>query len=131
MRFAAARATMSRPHARAVWAAPDREAAIAAAVESHGLDGSRMVEANEGPPLAPSDQAMLNHWLRSQPPIAEWTERDGFVTFYGAGYERHVHLGVGPSRPALPAGARIVVLGSDDLAVLDQPARYPWVASWV
>ncbi len=72
MRFAAARATMSRPHALAVWEAPDREAAIAAAVESHGLDGSRIVEANDGPPLAPSDQAMLTSpwgrlWMQDVP----------------------------------------------------------------
>lgn len=74
-----------------------------------------------------SDQAMINAWLQTQPPIAHWTERDGFVTFYGRGYERREHLGVGPNRPALPAGARIVVLGSADLEALEQPDRYPWI----
>lgn len=76
----------------------------------------------------PSDQAMVNHWLKSQPPIATWTERDGFVTYYGKGYERLEHLGVGPNRPDLPAGARIVVLGSADNAVLDEK-RFDWVRS--
>lgn len=79
----------------------------------------------------PSDQAMINHWLQSQPPIATWTEADGFVTYYGTGYEKLEHLGVGPSHPRLPKGARIVVLGSADLDVL-QPGRYDWVDShWV
>lgn len=73
-----------------------------------------------------SDQAMLNDWLSTQPPIPFWTERDGFVTFYGRGYERKEYLGVGPNRRQLPAGARIVVLGSADLAVLDDDT-YPWV----
>lgn len=73
-----------------------------------------------------SDQAMLNHYLAGQPPIAHWTEADGFVTYYGAGYERLEFLGVGPSRPTLPAGARLVVLGSDDLPVLRE-RRFPWV----
>lgn len=74
-----------------------------------------------------SDQAMLNHWLRATGRrVAEWTERDGFVTFYGRGYERLEHLGVGPNRRELPAGARIVVLGSADLPVLED-ASYPWV----
>lgn len=75
-----------------------------------------------------SDQAMVNDWLAGQPPIPYWTEADGFVTYYGRGYERLEHLGVGPTRPELPAGARLVVLGSADLEVFDQPERYPWVA---
>jgi hypothetical protein len=74
----------------------------------------------------PSDQAMINAWLASQPPIAHWTERDGFVTYYGRGYERLEHLGVGPRYPHLPAGARVVVLGSADKAVMDR-AEFPWI----
>lgn len=73
----------------------------------------------------PSDQAMLNHFLRGRP-IPHWTERDGFVTYYGAGYERLEHLGVGPRHQQLPVGARIVVLGSADKAVMDE-GQYPWV----
>ena len=72
MRNAEARATMSRPHALAVWDAPDRDAAIAAAVEAHGIDGSKIVSSSEGPPLPASDQAMLTSpwgraWMDSVP----------------------------------------------------------------
>lgn len=74
-----------------------------------------------------SDQAMLNHWLqKTQRRIATWTERDGFVSFYGDGYRRFEKLGVGPTFRQLPPGARIVVLGSDDLPVLSDPS-YSWV----
>jgi hypothetical protein len=73
-----------------------------------------------------SDQAMLNHWIAAQPPIAHWTERDGFVSYFGAGYERVEYLGLGPHRQVLPRGARIVVLGSADKAVMDEGA-YPWI----
>jgi hypothetical protein len=75
-----------------------------------------------------SDQAMVNAWLATQPPIAEWTEADGFVTYFGAGYERLEHLGVGPGRPELPHGARIVVLGSADKAVMDR-GEFEWIRS--
>ena len=72
MRNEEARSTMSRPHALAVWDAPDRDAAIVAAVESHGIDGSKIVSSNEGPPLAASDRAMLmapwgRAWMESVP----------------------------------------------------------------
>ena len=78
-----------------------------------------------------SDQAMLNYWLRTgRPrkarPVAMWTEADGFVTWFGEGYGRLEHLGMGPGRPDLPPGARVVVLGSADKALLDE-GRYPWV----
>lgn len=73
-----------------------------------------------------SDQAMLNDWIRKNSVrITELTERDGLVTYYGAGYERLEHLGVGPSHPDLPRGARIVVLGSADLGVLTC-GEYSW-----
>lgn len=74
----------------------------------------------------PSDQAMLNAYLSEQPPIPFWTEADGFVTYYGDGYEHLEHFGVGPRRQQLPEGARIVVLGSADKSVMDE-GRYPWV----
>jgi hypothetical protein len=74
-----------------------------------------------------SDQAMINHYLAtSGTRIAELTEADGLVSYYGAGYEQIAHLGVGPNRTQLPAGARIVVLGSADKAVMDE-GRYGWV----
>jgi pimeloyl-ACP methyl ester carboxylesterase len=73
MRHQPSRDTVSRPHAHAVWDAPDRPSAMAAAVASHGIDGSRIVESAEGPPLAPSDLAMLvdhpfgRHWMAAVP----------------------------------------------------------------
>ena len=73
----------------------------------------------------PSDQAMLNWYLRDKR-VAQWTSKDGLVTYFGAGYERFEKYGVGPSNPNLPKGARIVVLGSDDKAVMDE-GRFPWV----
>lgn len=73
----------------------------------------------------PSDQAMLNHFLEGRP-VPHWTEADGFVTYFGEGYERLAHHGVGPNNPELPEGARIVVLGSADKHVMDE-GRYPWV----
>lgn len=73
----------------------------------------------------PSDQAMLNWYLRGKR-IPFWTERDGFVTYFGEGYEHKEHFGVGPTRRELPGGARIVVLGSADLRVLEDQS-YSWV----
>lgn len=72
-----------------------------------------------------SDQAMLNMYLRGQT-VPHWTERDGIVTFFGAGYERLSHHGVGPKSIRLPRGTRIVVFGSDDMPVMES-GRLPWV----
>jgi pimeloyl-ACP methyl ester carboxylesterase len=58
MRWQPARATMSARHAHAVWDAPDRASAIAAAIDSHGLDGSKIF-AGDGPTLAASDLALF------------------------------------------------------------------------
>lgn len=74
-----------------------------------------------------SDQAMLNLHIKSTGMrIAEWKESDGFAVYFGTGYERFAHHGVAPSRPQLPPGTRVVVLGSDDKAVMDD-GRYPFV----
>jgi hypothetical protein len=73
----------------------------------------------------PSDLAMLNAHLRGRA-VPHWTERDGLVSYFGAGYQRWERYGVGPSRPQLPRGARVVVLGSADKDVMDE-GRYPWV----
>lgn len=72
-----------------------------------------------------SDQAMINHYLRGQS-VPHWTEADGFRTWFGKGYEKLEHHGMGPSRPELTEGARVVVLGSADKAVMDEE-RYSWV----
>ena len=73
----------------------------------------------------PSDQAMMNAYLRGDD-VPCWTEADGFVTYFGKGYERLEHLGVGPRRKVLPPGARVVVLGSADLADLEAGSA-PWI----
>lgn len=76
----------------------------------------------------PSDQAMLNYFLAAHPEIAvgTLTDADGIVTYFGDGYERFEHLGVGPGQPHLPPGARLVVLGSADKAVMDE-GRFDWI----
>lgn len=78
-----------------------------------------------------SDQAMLNHFLRTDPArparVGVWAERDGFVPFFGQGYERLEHLGIGPGHPDLPPGAKVVIMGSADLDALNDP-RYLWAA---
>ncbi len=72
MRHVPARNTMSRPHALAVWEAGDRDAAMAAAEASHGIDGTKIIESADGPALPPTDQAMLQdlwgqHWMAALP----------------------------------------------------------------
>lgn len=74
-----------------------------------------------------SDQAALNLWLKqSRAPVKALTEADGIVTYYGQGYESREHLGVGPNRQTLPAGTRLVVLGSADKSAMDSGA-HPWI----
>lgn len=84
----------------------------------------------DGYPLATgernaSDQAMLNHFLAGRE-VPHWTERDGFVSYFGNGYEALEHHGVGPNRTELPEGARVVVLGSADKAAMDTGA-HEWI----
>lgn len=72
-----------------------------------------------------SDLAMLNYYLRGET-VAQWTEADGFVSWFGVGYAYLEHHGMGASRPHLPPGARVVALGGADKAVMDE-MRYPFV----
>lgn len=72
-----------------------------------------------------SDQAILNHWLADLP-IGEWQDSDGIVPWFGNGYGHLQHHGMGPDRPDLLPGTRMVVLGSADLDVLEE-GRYDWV----
>ena len=70
---------------------------------------------------------MINNWLReSKAFYVAMTEADGFFTWYGKGYEKLEHWGMGPNRPELPPHACAVVMGSADKHILDQ-ARYPFV----
>ena len=59
MSWAPGRATMSPPHAHAVWDAPDRDAAIAAATDAHGENGSKMLGAGIAPALADLDRELM------------------------------------------------------------------------
>jgi pimeloyl-ACP methyl ester carboxylesterase len=53
------RATMSPAHTHAVWDAPDRDAAIAAAVAAHGVGGSKMLDGGLDAVLAESDRLLF------------------------------------------------------------------------
>jgi pimeloyl-ACP methyl ester carboxylesterase len=68
-RWPEGRATMSRAHAHAVWDAPDRAAALAAAVKAHGENGSKMRGEGMAAGLAPSDLALFREpgWMREAP----------------------------------------------------------------
>jgi pimeloyl-ACP methyl ester carboxylesterase len=67
MRWAQGRATMSRPHVHAVWEAPDRAAALAAATDAHGEGGSKMRGGGMAAALAPSDVALFGdpEWMKA------------------------------------------------------------------
>jgi pimeloyl-ACP methyl ester carboxylesterase len=66
MRWPEGRATMSRPHAHAVWEAPDRAAALAAAADALGENGSKMRGGGMTAALAPSDVALFldPEWMK-------------------------------------------------------------------
>jgi pimeloyl-ACP methyl ester carboxylesterase len=66
MRWPDGRATMSRPHVHAVWEAPDRAAALAAATDAHGEGGSKMRGGGMAAALAPSDVALFRdpEWMK-------------------------------------------------------------------
>ncbi len=59
MSWAPGRATMSPPHAHAVWDAPDRDSAIAAATDAHGENGSKMVGGGMAPALTYLDSQLF------------------------------------------------------------------------
>jgi pimeloyl-ACP methyl ester carboxylesterase len=65
-RWPEGRATMSRPHTHAVWDAPDRAAALAAAIDAHGEDGGKMRGDGMAAGFAPSDVEFFRDpgWMR-------------------------------------------------------------------
>jgi pimeloyl-ACP methyl ester carboxylesterase len=65
-RWPEGRATMSRPHTHAVWEAPGRAAALAAATDAHGEGGSKMRGGGMAAALAPSDVALFRDpgWMK-------------------------------------------------------------------
>lgn len=75
-----------------------------------------------------SETAMLTHWIRTRRlPVAEWTEADRLVMWFGDGYADREHHGIGPSNPNPPPGTRLVMFGGADKHLLDRPA-YQWIA---
>jgi pimeloyl-ACP methyl ester carboxylesterase len=66
-RWPEGRATMSRPHVHAVWEAPDRAAALAAATDAHGEGGSKMRGGGMAAALARSDVALFRdpEWMKA------------------------------------------------------------------
>ena len=59
MSWAPGRATMSPPHVHAVWDAPDRDAAIAAAIDAYGENGHKMLDGGMAPVLAQLDAELF------------------------------------------------------------------------
>lgn len=74
MSWAPARATMSPAHVLAVWDAPDRDAALAAAVDAHGEHGAKMLGGGMAPALAPSDLALFHDPVWGAARMAEFPE---------------------------------------------------------
>jgi pimeloyl-ACP methyl ester carboxylesterase len=103
MRFEAARSTMSVPHAVSVWDAPDRDAALAAAEASHGLDGSKIMTSadRDGPPLAESDLAML----MGHPFGQAWTEAVPVMFAQGVDGYADDRIADGPGWDSFDVGA--------------------------
>lgn len=74
MRWQEARSTMSRPHCHAVWDAPDRQSALAAAIDAHGEGGSRMKGGGMSEALAPSDELLFHDPVWMQKTMAIFPE---------------------------------------------------------
>ena len=117
MRWEPARATMSGPHAHAVWDAPDRSAALAAAVDSHGEDGHKLRD-GLGPALAPLDQATFAdpRWMKHA--------MAGFPVMFAQGLEGYTddRLADGPGWCSFDADAvrcPVVVLHGGRDAIVD------------
>lgn len=115
MAYEPARETMSRPHAHDVWNAPDRAAALAAAVAAHGENGEKMTDGNLYAALPPADQAMLRD--------AEWARhaRAGLRSWFAHGLEGYTDdriadgngwSGFDVSRITCPV---VILQGTDDI----------------
>ena len=78
MSWAPGRATMTEPHAHALWDAPDRDAAIAAAVAAYGEDGSKMLNGGMNPVLAELDKELFADPAWMGPTMAGFPEMFAF-----------------------------------------------------
>lgn len=81
MRCQEARATMSHPHCHALWDAPDRQSAMAAAIDAHGLTGSKLTGDGLREALAPSDVALFRD------PVWAEQARAPFTAMFAQGQE--------------------------------------------
>ena len=83
MRYEAARTTMSRPHCHAVWDASDRQSAIAATVEAHGVGGSKMTGDGLREALAPSDILLFQNpvWAEQARAVFSAMFEQGLVSY--------------------------------------------------
>jgi pimeloyl-ACP methyl ester carboxylesterase len=78
MSWAPGRVTMTEPHAHALWKAPDRDAAIAAAVAAYGEDGSKMLNGGMNPVLAELDMELFADPAWMGPTMAGFPEMFAF-----------------------------------------------------
>jgi pimeloyl-ACP methyl ester carboxylesterase len=123
MRCGECRSTMSELHAHAVWNAPDRDSALAASLEAHGENGSRMVEMASQ--LAPSDAAMFADpaWLASM-------RADAVPAMFAHGFQGYAddRIADKPGWVTFDASAVacpvIVLHGADDRIVDPRQARH-------
>jgi pimeloyl-ACP methyl ester carboxylesterase len=79
MRCEEARSTMSHPHCHALWDAPDRRSALSAAVDAHGVGGSKMTADGLRDALAPSDVALFRD------PVWAQEAKAGFPAMFAQG----------------------------------------------
>jgi len=114
MSWGPGRATMSPAHALAVWDAPDRDSAIAAATEAHGVGGSKLTGGALAAVLSPSDQEMFLDPAWAAPAM------EGFADMFKFGLEGYAddRIADGPGWGQLDLTAircPVVVLhGTDD-----------------
>jgi pimeloyl-ACP methyl ester carboxylesterase len=81
MSWTPGRSTMSHAHAHAVWDAPDRDTAIAAAVDAHGQNGSKMLNGGMSPALSELDRQLFADSAWMGPAM------DGFPQMFTFGLE--------------------------------------------
>lgn len=124
MSWAPGRATMSVPHAHAVWDAPDRDAAIAAAVDAHGDNGSKMLGGGMAAALTELDRELFADPTWMTPAM------DGFSEMFTFGLEGYAddRIADGPGWVGFAVAdirCPVAVLhGTDDKMVDVRQAQY-------
>ena len=73
----------------------------------------------------PSDQSVLNHYLRQNKIVpTTWSEADGIVRYFSGSRAAY-----GPPLTSVPPGVRIVVFGHDDKGVMDN-YEHEWIREY-